>query len=77
MKQDIAKEKSKIHDAKEELNSTIDELESFVMSLELGKNKQNGISAPNMVDIVANNNINNNNNNNNNDCYIVSDPTLV
>ena len=42
MKQDIAKEKSKIHDAKEELDSTINELESFVMSLELDKTKNGG-----------------------------------
>ena len=37
MKKQIAKEKYKTQEAKEDLDSTIDELESLVVSLELGE----------------------------------------
>ena len=70
MKQDIAKEKSKIYEAKEDLDSTINELESFVMSLELDKKKNGGsssnnTSSPKKMSPPTESIIDSNNNNNN------------
>ena len=84
MKKQIAKEKYKTQEAKKDLDSTIDELESLVVSLEVGESDHgrellgNNTSLPKNHQLSKTMNLNkkkimnaDNKNNNHNDEYLV------